>query len=257
MALLYTLRELGRAHAVSLMNFVSAERIEQCVSSVKEISTMLARCRFMWFPCQPQLAITQLPHSPGIMTSGLCPTVFACVCVCVRGRACVCMCETCTPPCVLLLWNDWDTRDSDKWVCPSFIGSVLHQLNPSFQGLMVPFNLLLSHSSLPLSLCHPWGQPFFPFFLTPLLRLWRIFILRQESAFQVIFKLDLLLTIARCHGSSWIHFACLSPFNTIDSGIVLVFWLRICIGFAKVAIVCISFILFHRWGRGFALRVLI
>ena len=80
-----------------------------CVSIVNMISTTFHCCRFMWFPCQPQLAITQLPHSPGTVTSGLC-TLQLCVCVCVIEC------------CVHLLCNYWDTMTVINGFDPVILG---------------------------------------------------------------------------------------------------------------------------------------
>lgn len=103
-----------------------------CVSFVKLISTTSPCCKSLWFPCQPQLAITQLPHSTGTMTSGLC-TLQLCMC----GYVCV-------------VERFLRYRDRYTWVWPSFIGAVVYKQYAATHGLIVSLNL-----SFCLSLSHP------------------------------------------------------------------------------------------------------
>lgn len=70
-----------------------------------------------------------------------------CLCLCVWkcGRV------VCAPPLQL-----WRFRHSDNWVWPSFIGTVLNQLNPATQSFMISLNLCLPLSPpFLLSLTHP------------------------------------------------------------------------------------------------------
>lgn len=110
----------------------SAEWMDWCVSSVKDISTKFCLVvDFSWFPCQPQLVITQPPHSPGTLTSGLCPREFG-LRMHTWGPS---MFETCTP----LLWKWLRHGYSHKGVCLTFIV-------PTESSSSGTFNLNLAHS---------------------------------------------------------------------------------------------------------------
>lgn len=146
-----------------------------CASFVKEISTMFPCCKFMWFPCQPEFAITQLLHSAGTMTSGLCTLQLSvCLCVCMCGRV------LCAPPLRLLRY-----RHSDNWVWPSFIGTVLNQLNPATQSFVISLNLCLTLSPrVCLSLTHLYSLCIFLYVYLMLLSFNKpCFLARHQSSF--------------------------------------------------------------------------
>lgn len=119
--------------------------LENYVSNVRVISTKFPCCRFMWFPCQPQLAITQLPRSSGTMTSGLCtPVCTLCMCVCVA------------PWCVHLFWNYWDTKTVINGFDPVSLGQYCINcilLLRAWWLLLISLSLTLLYMFL--SLAHP------------------------------------------------------------------------------------------------------